>query len=135
MATLEAAYSFSLLIVEDDKAACDIISRMVALKFPGCTIYTAENGMRGLDLFKEHTPDIVITDVNMPVMDGIELAREISAITEKATYIVVTAYSSKIVLEKFQDIGICAYLLKPINFEELFAAIERCTIESKAARG
>ena len=131
MVALQSHSSFSLLIVEDDKAACDIVTRMVALKFPGCTIYTADNGITGLELFREHTPDIVITDVNMPVMDGAELVREIRSIKERATYIVLTAYSSKVVLEKFKDIDVCAYLLKPINFEELFAAIERCSVESK----
>lgn len=131
MATLRSRPSFSLLIVEDDKAACDIIKRMVALKFPECTIYTAEDGMKGLELFKERSPDIIITDVNMPVMDGVELAREIRSIDANATYIVLTAYSSKLVFEKFKDLGFCAYLLKPIDFEELFAAIEKCVVESK----
>jgi len=135
MATLQSLPSFSLLIVEDDKAACDIIARIVGLKFPCCTVYTADNGIKGLELFKEHTPDIVITDVNMPVMDGVEFAREIRSINANATYIVLTAYSNIIVFEKFKGMGVCAYLLKPIDFQELFAAIEKCNIESKLQQG
>lgn len=131
MPALQSPPPFSLLIVEDDRSACDIIARMVGLRYPDCTIYTADNGLKGLELFKKHSPDIVLTDVNMPVMDGVELAREIRSIKAKATYIVLTAYSSKIIFEKFKDIGVCAYLLKPIDFEELFAAIEKCSIESR----
>ena len=56
MTTLQALPSFSLLIVEDDKAACDIITRMVGMEFTGCTLYTADNGLKGLELFKEHPP-------------------------------------------------------------------------------
>lgn len=134
MATLQSRPSFSLLIVEDDKAACDILARMVGMEFPDCAVYTADNGVKGLELFKEHLPDIVITDVNMPVMDGVELANEIRAINANATYIVLTAYSDKVIFEKFKNIGVCAYLLKPINFKELFAAIERCSIESNLQR-
>jgi YesN/AraC family two-component response regulator len=129
METLQSLRSFSLLIVEDDKAASKIIANLIGMEFPGCTIYTADNGITGLELFKEYAPDIVITDVNMPVMDGVELARAIRSINADATYIVLTAYSDNTVFEKFREIGVCAYLLKPINFSDLFAAIERCRVE------
>lgn len=122
---------FSLLIVEDDKAACDIIARMVGWEFPDCTIYTAENGLKGLEIFKEHTPDVVVTDVNMPVMDGIEFATQIRSINANAMYIVLTAYNDQTILEQFKQMGFCAYLLKPVDFNELFAAIERCSVENK----
>lgn len=135
MATHQTLPPFSLLIVEDDKSACDIIARMVGFEFPDCTIYTADNGLKGLEIFKKHTPDIVITDVNLPVMNGMELALEIRSINAKATYIVLTAFNDKTIFEKFEQIGFCAYLLKPIAFKELFAAIKKCNIESKQQRG
>ena len=135
MATDHSLPSLSLLIVEDDRAASDIIARMVGLRFPEYTIYTAYNGGQGLELFKKHAPDIVITDVNMPVMDGIELALKIRSIDANATYIVLTAYSNAAIFEKFQEIGVCAYLLKPIDFEELFAAIGKCSVESRGRQG
>ena len=117
----------SLLIVEDDKMALNIIVRMVANEFPHCTIHSAWNGIMGLELYQELTPDLVITDINMPWMGGIEMAREIRSIDANARVIVMTAYSDKDLLEKFQEVGFCVYLLKPLNFEELFAAIEKCS--------
>lgn len=126
--------SFSVLIVEDDKASRDIMVRMVDLKFPRCTIYAAENGKRGLELFKAHSPEMVITDINMPVMDGIEMAREIRLINANAIYIVLTAYGNQSFFDEFKEIGCCAYLMKPIDFKELFAMIEKCGAESKLPR-
>ena len=86
----------SLLIVEDDKVASStFLPHVIARKFPAVTIYVAENGKMGLELFKEHAPDIVITDINMPEMDGIQMAGEIKSIKADTKFIVLTAYSNK----------------------------------------
>lgn len=130
METNQSSPSYSLLIVEDDKMARDVIVRMVGLKFPDYTIYAAENGRRGLELFKEHAPEMVITDINMPEMDGIEMARKIRLLSTNATYIVLTAYGNKSFFDEFKEIGYCAYLMKPIDFKELFAMIEKCSAEN-----
>lgn len=131
MASIQSHSSFSLLIVEDDESARDVIARMVALKFPACTISTAGNGKAGLELFKEQDPDIIITDINMPEMDGIEMARQIKSIRDSATCIVVTAHGDKAFFDQFTEIGFCAYLMKPVSFQELFAVIEKCGAEMK----
>ena len=118
--------SFSLLFVEDDKMICQVIGRMIARRFPDATVYTAENGRIGLELFKEHTPDIVITDINMPVMDGIQMARKIKSVKTGTKFIVLTGYSDRSNLEKFSEIGFDDYIVKPVDFGKLFAAIEKC---------
>jgi YesN/AraC family two-component response regulator len=99
---------------------------MMAREFPGVTVYTAEDGQMGLELFKEHTPEIVISDINMPVMDGIEMAGNIKAIKPDTRFIVLTGYSEKDYLEKFSAIGFCDYIIKPVDLDKLFAAIEKC---------
>jgi YesN/AraC family two-component response regulator len=129
MVTEQALASFSLLFVEDDSMICMAIGRMIAMQFPDVTVYTAENGQIGLELFKEHTPDIVITDINMPIMDGIQMAREIKSIKTNTKFIVVTGYSNKNYLEKFSEIGFDDYIVKPVDFKKLFATIERCRAE------
>jgi YesN/AraC family two-component response regulator len=117
---------FSLLLVEDDKVTREIVARMVAFKFPECTLYAAENGKQGLELFKEHIPDLVVTDINMPEMDGIEMARGIKAINADATYIVLSARNDKKNADEFKEIGYCAYLMKPLDFSALLNAIRNC---------
>src|SRR5512140_3203493 len=83
----------SILYVEDDPEARELVSSVLARKIRSLRLYTAENGEEGLALFREHRQDIVITDINMPVMDGIRMANEIKTLNPEALIIAVTAYS------------------------------------------
>jgi YesN/AraC family two-component response regulator len=115
-----------MLIVEDDKTARDVMVRMLSLKFPHFTLYTADNGISGMELFKQVLPDLVVTDINMPVMEGFEMIHEISLTHPDASFIVLTAYADKVTFERFKDLNVCSYLLKPLDFDELFASIVKC---------
>ena len=66
----------ALLYVEDESEARNMLSRMLAVNYPGLVIQVAENGESGLELFRQLRPQIVLTDINMPVMNGIQMARE-----------------------------------------------------------
>jgi len=134
MATTLAPAPFSLLIAEDDGFVCMAVSRVIAREFPESTVYTAENGRTGLELFKEHTPEIVITDINMPLMNGIEMAGEIKSIRPDTKFVVVTGYGDKDHLERFSEIGFVDYLVKPLDFLKLFNAIEKCRAEIMRSR-
>lgn len=120
------APAFSLLMVEDDLAARNIIVEMIQVKFPRCTIYTADNGREGLESFKRHAPSVVITDINMPEMDGIEMARAIRGLNPHTPFLVMTAYGDDQFKRSFSELGFCGFLVKPVNFKELFASIENC---------
>lgn len=126
MATTRPRDPFAILLVEDDSVVCQAIGRILARKFPEAAVYTAENGLIGLELFKEYTPGIVITDINMPEMDGIEMAGKIKSIKTDTKFIVITGYSDKNYLEKFSEIGFDDYIIKPLDIRKLFAAIEKC---------
>jgi len=130
MATAQSHVSFSLLFVEDDIMVCLSVGRILARQFPDASVYTAENGQIGLELFREHTPEIVITDINMPVMDGIEMAGKIRSIKTDTKFIVLTGYSDNNYLDRFSAIGFDDYIVKPIDFGKLFAAIEKCRADS-----
>ncbi|HEY4745467.1 MAG TPA: response regulator [Desulfuromonadaceae bacterium] len=116
----------SLLLVEDDREAVKVLKIMIPMKFPDVTIHIAANGTAGMELCKERSPDIVVTDINMPGMDGVRMAREIRTTRPGTKFIVITGYSDKAYLDQFSTIGITAYILKPIEFKELFSAIEKC---------
>jgi len=118
----------SILIVEDDKDSKDLLVTIIGKKYPGLSIYFAINGKTGLELFKEHTPDIVITDINMPVMGGVQMTDKIRAIKPDTKIIVLTADTGKAALEDAVGKGfeIDHYIMKPVDFRELFAAIEQC---------
>ena len=126
MPTVQSLQTFSLLFVEDESESRDMITRMVAGEFPNCTLYTADNGVQGMELFKQFTPDIVMTDLNMPVMNGVEMINKIRAINADTKYIVLSAYNHINIFGGVQETGICAYLSKPIHLELLFETIKRC---------
>jgi len=128
------AGTLSILVVEDDKAANEFLARTIGKQFPYSVIYLAENGRKGVELFKEHAPDIVITDINMPVMDGIQMAVEIRALNASAKIIAVSAISDTNYLLDAIRIGIHRYVLKPIDLTMLFEAMDDCIAHVKLSR-
>jgi len=90
-------------------------------------VFLAEDGKKGLELFKEHANkiDLIITDVNMPEMNGLEMAREIKAINHNIPIIVATAFSNSSYLLEAIDLGIDKYVLKPIDIKKLFSVMKQ----------
>jgi YesN/AraC family two-component response regulator len=123
---LESVQAISILVAEDDKIVRNLLGLIIAKKFPAVTVYLAEDGRAGLELFKSHRPQLVITDINMPGMDGFQMVNAIRSIEAGTKILVVTAYDTSDYCEKFDKIGIEDYIVKPIAFERLFAAIEKC---------
>ncbi len=80
--------------------------------------------MRGLKNLKKFKPDLVITDIAMPIMDGLDMAREIKEISDDVPIVVLSAYSEKERLLRSIDIGIDKYLIKPVDIEELFKVLD-----------
>jgi len=115
-----------LLYVEDEPTTRDVVSTIVRRKFPQIRIHTAENGQEGLERFKETRPDIVITDIKMPLMNGIEMARTIKTLNGAAYIIVTSAHSDMDYFIDSIEIGINRYVMKPIDRNRLIAAINDC---------
>ncbi len=118
--------ALSLLFVEDDEFARKISCKLISLGFPDIVIHQAENGQVGLQLFNAHKPDIVISDITMPVMDGIRMAKNIKAVSPHTTIIIVTAHSDEMYRDDIRGMGISHCVAKPINHKRLFEAIEAC---------
>jgi YesN/AraC family two-component response regulator len=129
MGTTPHASAVSLLIMEDDQMARMAICRLIAIRFPEITVFTADNGRIGVELFRKHAPEVVITDINMPEMNGIQAAGEIKSIRDDTRFIVITGHNDENYRERFREIGCVDYIIKPIDFGKLSAAIERCRAE------
>jgi putative two-component system response regulator len=117
--------SLVVLYVEDEDDVRDALSRYLSRRF--AKVDTAANGQEGLDKFKQNHYDIVITDVRMPVMDGLEMAKQIKEITEDMPVIVVTAFNETDYFMRAIEIGIDRYVKKPVDAGELFEAIYKST--------
>ncbi len=112
-----------VLLVEDDPPSRFFASTVIKLKFPD--FLTAENGEEGLKIYKEHKPDIVVSDIGMPKMNGLDMARKIREINPEAQIILTTAFDNKSQLLDAIDIGINKYIVKPVNKQRLLQALER----------
>ena len=116
----------SILIVDDDKMASEVMGSLMRRKFPDVTIHLADNGMLGLRAFKKYMPEVVITDINMPEMDGIQMASSIKMVKDDVHFFVMTGNSDQGLWDDFSRIGFDAYLMKPIDLGQLFAGVELC---------
>jgi PAS domain S-box-containing protein len=108
----------SILFVEDDEQIREDISGFLKQQSFKKTI-VAKNGKEGLEKFIKYNPDIVLTDLTMPIMSGLEMSKEIKSIDIHTPIILITSLFEKEVTEAAVDIGIDAYLFKPISFSRL----------------
>ncbi len=111
-----------ILIVDDEKPARDRLSRMVGELDAHKLVGEAVNGLEALGMAQSLEPDIVLLDIRMPGMDGIEAARHIAKLDEPPAVIFVTAFSDH-ALEAFETHAV-DYLLKPVKQERLQAALD-----------
>ena len=81
------------------------------------------NGVEALALCKKHKPDIILMDVKMPELDGIEAARQIG-FHHEAPVVLLTSYSQQDLIDKARDSGVYGYLIKPVREEQLVPSLE-----------
>ncbi|MDR2790198.1 MAG: response regulator transcription factor [Campylobacteraceae bacterium] len=112
----------SVLYVEDETDIRKSLTNAVQSEFKA--FLTAGDGDEGIKKFKKYKFDIVITDLLMPVKDGLSLAREIKAMSKNTLVIVLSAFSEKDKLLGAIDAGVDKYLIKPIYPDELLLMIE-----------
>lgn len=112
----------SILYVEDELITRATIHKMLKSRFR--TVLLASDGREGLELFRQHKPDIVITDTRMPVMDGIRMCRAIRETDALVPILFTTANEDAEFLEETSNLGIARNIIKPIMLKELFAALD-----------
>ncbi|UCC56308.1 MAG: response regulator transcription factor [Gammaproteobacteria bacterium] len=111
-----------ILVVDDEAPARDRLRRMLA-ELEGCTVCAeAMNGQQALDFAGVHQPDVLLLDIRMPGMDGLEVARHLLALEQPPAVIFTTAYSDH-AIEAFESHAV-DYLLKPVRRERLFEALK-----------
>lgn len=113
----------TLLLVEDEDSIRESMQEVFSGVFQ--KVISASNGDEGLKKFKKFSPDIVITDIMMPIMDGLEMSKQIKEVSKNTPVIILSAYSEKERLLKAIDVGIDKYVIKPIDMDELFVVLEQ----------
>jgi two-component system chemotaxis response regulator CheY len=119
---VEANVALDLLIVDDSPVTRKMVRRAVGLAgLERATVHEAENGQVALDQLRRQHMDLVLADINMPVMNGMELVERMSQDPElaKVPVVIVATPMSEQRVERLLDIGARAYLAKPFRPEAL----------------
>lgn len=125
---------YSVVLVEDE----DIIRKGIRYSVPWeehgyVVVGEARNGVEGKELIQTLNPDIVITDIEMPVMNGLEMIMETKYQYDYVA-ILLTGYSEFEYAREAIRIGVSDYILKPLNQEEILEALDRAALECKNIR-
>lgn len=121
---LDFLNTLTILYAEDD----DHIRGQLAqfLKRRCANVYLATNGKEGIELFEKHRPDIVVTDVLMPITDGLKMGEAIRAINPKVPIIITTAFEEPRYFHRAIDLGVDKYVTKPVDLTILESALLKC---------
>jgi DNA-binding response OmpR family regulator len=123
----EKIKDISLLVAEDEKELLDYISEYLHLFFE--KIYTATNGIDAYAIYKDKKHDIIITDINMPSLDGLSLISKIRQEEKETKIIIMSAHSEEEKLLQAVELHLETYLIKPINVEKLKEVLFRSVEE------
>lgn len=117
----EKLKNLSVLFVDDDKLVIDTMKDILPMLFK--KTYYAEDGYLGFKEYKRHLPDLVITDLSMPQLDGLTMIKYIKEISKDAKIICISGHNEEKTIKDCKVLD-CAYIIKPINSQILFKVIE-----------
>jgi len=119
----EGFASSRVLFVEDDAIMCQKITELLEIFFK--EVFVARDGVEGLELYEKHYPDIIVSDISMPKMTGIELVNIIREKNKKIALVLLSSHSESEILLEAINAGIDSYVLKPVNLEKLLSALNK----------
>ena len=114
---------FKVLLLEDDESARMILARTI--KKEGFTVLSAENGRIGMEIFEKEKPQIIISDLKMPEMSGLEVLKNIKKISPRTQFILMTAFGEVDTAVEALREGALDYIKKPIDLDVLTLALGR----------
>lgn len=120
-------FNISLLYVEDEKILRNVYEKILRARIK--TLYVAENGEEGLRLYERHKPDLVLTDIKMPIMNGLEMTKRIKRLERNARIIIMSAYGQTQYFMQAIENGVSSFLLKPVENKKLFEQISDLSSE------
>ena len=118
-----------VLIAEDSSVIQNLTKKILMMQ--NYSIHSAKNGEQVLKALQQENYDIILMDINMPVMDGMECTKAIRSLDDpiksKIPIIAITGNAKNYSLEDFKEIGINEYLPKPLNFDQLVETVKKLT--------
>lgn len=117
----ETLKSYSVLYIEDESGVRSSVVEFLERYFH--TVYSATNGMEGLSLYQQHKPQVLLSDIEMPGLDGLRLVEKIRQSDKKILILLLTAYTDTDRLLKATELHLVKYLVKPVMPEQFREAL------------
>ncbi len=128
----EAAQGIRVLYVEDDLELRQNTARLLNSFF--AVVHTAKNGFEGLEMFSNSSYDFIITDINMPVMNGVKMVQEIKKKNPQQIIIVISAHDEARYLLELINLGVEHFVLKPLDLSLFLTVIEKAVKLARISR-
>jgi len=114
--------NLTILYVEDEEDTREHLYFYLENSFK--KVFMAKNGLEGLDIYNNNKIDIIVSDIRMPIMNGLKMMEKIKKDNPNIPFLLTTAYSDQKYLLKSIELGVSGYILKPIDIEKLFEKLE-----------
>lgn len=128
---MEELRNKTLLFVEDDEDVLESYQKIFKKFFK--TVYAGKNGLEGFELYKKHRPDLIITDIKMPELSGIGMAKKIRAEDKETIIVFLTAYTETDDLLNAIDLQPVKYFVKPVTAKDIIGYFESTLSPSPAS--
>lgn len=124
----------SVMVLDDEEIILDGLCHFPWKDYGCAVVAKAGDGEKGIALMELHKPDIILSDIKMPEMDGLEFARRAKEIWPEVEIILLTGYDDFEFAKSAIHIGVSEYLLKPVNFKEMHTAVGKVCCEIRGRR-
>jgi len=112
------------ILIVDDQFGIRILLNEVFQK-EGYKTFQAANGIQALDIVTKHDPDLVLLDMKIPGMDGIEILKRMKVIDPDIRVIIMTAYGELDMIQEAKDLGAITHFAKPFDIDDIRAAVRK----------
>ena len=122
--------NISVLYIDDDDCMRENVVAYLSYYFE--SVYEASDGLEGYERYQEFSPNIIVTDITMPRMNGLEMIEKIRLEDTETKIIIATAYLDNTYLLKAVELGLAKYLIKPISEDKLLPVLRTCAEDISA---
>jgi two-component system, response regulator, stage 0 sporulation protein F len=112
------------ILIVDDQFGIRILLNEVLQK-EGYDTFQAANGLQALEILNDHIPDLVLLDMKIPGMDGIEILKRMKVIKPDIKVIIMTAYGELDMIQEAMDLGAITHFAKPFDIDDIRKAVEK----------
>lgn len=117
---------YKIMIIEDEQIERETLYKIIQEGFPECQeLYAAKNGKEALTLFEEHHPDIILADINIPGINGLEVIRRIRQTAGEVEFLILSSYNYFEYAQEAIRLGVEDFILKPYTIDHLKDALRK----------